>query len=372
MTKEYKENPTFGDANFEYKEGMYFGMPEEEYHKIPYFSRSFSEDMNFDYEEAWYKSNLNPNKPEHQTTSAMELGKAIHSMILEPNMFKVLYVEQPKYSDYKGVEILKDTKDLKTFLKKFGEKTSLLKQELIHVAEKYLHPDTQVIWDNVIRDFELNVEKHDKRILKQDDVEILDGIKESLDLRPEIKNKFQEEGYSEVVIIWEDEFLGLTCKSRLDRLSIDRIIDVKSFSVKNKKKPLMEYLENEIRYQNYNLQSSMYFQGLKTVITKIRNEEAEVFGEVDQEWLSKFLENENKEYSIIFTRTQAPYQIREIPLMTKQKKLSENLCYTQGVELFLRAAKDFILCQEKFKDKRWVNHEVKSPKDDVFMYQVQV
>lgn len=355
----------------EYKEGIYFQMPEEEYHNIPYFSRSFSEEMNFDYEEAWYKSNLNPNKPEHKTTSAMELGKAIHSMLLEPNMFKIVYVKHPSYADYKGVEILKDTKDLKAFLKKFGEKTSLLKQELIYVAETYLHPDTQVIWDNVIRDFKLNAEKHNKRILKQDDLEILDGIKESLELRPEIKKQFQG-GYSEVVIIWEDECLGITCKSRLDYVNIDSIIDVKSFSVKNKKKPLMEYLENEIRYQNYNLQSSMYFQGLKTVINKIRNEEAEVFGEVNQEWLSKFLENADKEYSIIFTRTQAPYQIREIPLMTKKKKLSENLCYTQGVELFRRAAQDFILCQEQFKEKRWLNTETKTPNDDIFMYQIRV
>lgn len=354
----------------EYKEGIYFGMPEEKYHKIPYFSRSFSEEMNFDSEEAWYRSNLNPNKPEHKPTAAMNVGTAIHSMILEPNMFKILYVEQPKYSDYKGVEILKDTKDLKTFLKKFGEKTSLLKHELIHVAETYLHPDTQVIWDNVIRDFKLNVEKHGKRILQQDDVEILDGVKESLDLRPEIKNKLRE-GYSEVVIIWEDETLGLTCKSRLDRLSIDHIIDIKSFSVKNKKKPLTEFLENEIRYQNYNLQSSMYAQGLATVIKKIRNKEAEVFGPVDQEWLSKFLENPNKESSIIFIRTQAPYQIREVPLITKKKKLSENLCYTQGVELFRRAAQDFILCQEEFKGKRWINNKVKPLKDDAFMYQVQ-
>ena len=357
----------------EYKQGIYFQMPEEEYHNIPYFSRSFSEDMNFDCEEAWYRSNLNPNKPEHKTTLAMDIGTAVHSMILEPEIFKRLYVQEPCYADYKGVEILKNITDLKNFLKTKGEKvkSGINKPELIDWVEPYLHPDTQVIWDNVIRDFKVNVEKHGKRILKQGDIEILDGIKESLNLRPEIKNKFQEEGYSEVVIIWEDEFLGLTCKSRLDRLSIDSIIDVKSFSVKNKKKPLTEFLENEIRYQNYNLQSSMYFQGLRTVIRKIRNEEAEVFGEVNQEWLSKFLENTDKEYSIIFTRTQAPYQIREIPLMTKKKKLSENLCYTQGVELFWRAARDFILCQEEFKEKRWINNDVKSPKDDIFMYQIQ-
>lgn len=355
----------------EYKEGIYFQMPEEEYHNIPYFSRSFLEKMLFDQEEGWLVSPYNPDKPEHKPSPQMELGTAIHSMLLEPNLFKVLYIEQPKYSDYKGVEILKDTKDLKAFLKKVGEKTALLKQELIHVAETYLHPDTQVIWDNVIRDFKLYVEKHSKRILTQNDVEALDGIKESFDCRPKIKEKLLQDGYSEVVIIWED-FQGLKYKARLDRVNIDTILDLKSFSVKNTKKPLQEFLDSEIRYQNHNFQASVYLDGLKTVITKIRNKEAEVFGKVDQEWLSKFLENEQKNYSIIFTRTQSPYQIFEKPIVFAKKDLSKNLCYTQGMQLFINAVIKVIRCQEEFKEKRWIDHEVKSPNDDVFMHQIQV
>jgi len=356
----------------EYKEGIYFKMPEEEYHNIPMASRSFLENILIDREDGWYYSAYNPNKPVHETTPAMQLGTAIHSMLLEPDIFKKIYVQQPSWADYKGVEILKDNKDLKAFLKKHGEikLSTLVKAELVTMAETYLHPDTQIIWDNVIRDFKVNVEKYDKKILKQHDIEILDGIKESLELRPKIK-KLLQGGYPEVVIIWEDEYTGITCKARLDYINIDSIIDLKSFSLKNKK-PLGEFLDKEILYQNYNLQSSIYFDGLRSVIKKIRNKEAEVFGKIDQEWLSKFLENENKNYSIVFLRTQAPYQILEKSLITAKQDLSKSLCFTQGIELFRRAVQDFILCQEEFKEKRWLNTETKSPNDDIFMYQVQV
>ena len=356
----------------EYKEGIYFNMPEEEYHNIPLFSRSFLEAMLFDQEEGWLISPHNPDKPERKSTPAMELGTAIHSMLLEPNMFKIRYVQEPCYADYKGVEILKDIKDLKSFLKKVGEikLSALNKAELITIAETYLHPDTQVIWDNVIRDFKLYVEKHSKRILSQNDTETLDGIKESFNYRPKIKEKLLQDGYSEVVIIWED-FQGLKYKARLDRVNIDSIIDIKSFSVKYTKKPLQEFLDSEIRYQNYNFQASVYVDGLKTVIKKIRNKEAEVFGEVDQEWLSKFLENENKNYSIIFARTQAPYQIIEKPLIKTKQDLRKNLCYTQGIQLFINAVIKIIRCQEEFKEKRWIDHEVRPPDDDIFTRQVQ-
>ncbi len=357
----------------EYKEGIYFGMPDEEYHAIPYFSRSFSEEMNFDREEAWYKSALNPDKPEQEPTEAMRLGTAIHYMLLEPNIFAKKYVQYPSYTDFKGFTILKDVKDLKSFLKKHGETklSSLVKKELIALAERYLEFDNHVIWDSVIEDFEIEAKMEGKITLKKDTIEILDGVKESLEIRPEIKKQLTG-GYPEVVIIWEDNLLGLKCKSRLDYIKLDSIIDVKSFSVKNKKKPLVEYLENEIRYQNYNLQSSMYRRGLETIIQKIRNKEAKVFGEVNKEWFDKFLENESKQYFVIFARTQPPYQIKEMVLIKKNKKISENLCYTQGIELLMRAARDFIRCQEEFKEKRWLDNKIISPRDEIFQYQIQL
>ncbi len=354
----------------EYKEGIYFGMPFEEYLDIPTASRTFLEKMLFDEEEGWLYSPYNPNKPEHKPTPAMELGTAIHSMLLEPEIFSK-YVQYPCYADYPGTKILKTTEDLKNFLVSVGEKKTGVKADLIDRATSYINPNdpTMIIWDCVIEKFKKNVEESGKRILNQDSMTVLDGINESLSHRPKIKEQLQA-GYSEVTIIWED-YQGITYKARLDRVDIDSIIDLKSFSVKYTKKPLQDWLDMEIKNQNYNLQSSIYFDGLKTVIRKIKNKEAEVFGEVNPEWLSKFLENEKKNYSIIFTRTQSPYQIIEKSIIKASQDLSKNLCFTQGMQLFMNAVVKVIRCKEEFQEKRWIDHEVKAPKDDVFMYQVQ-
>lgn len=289
-------------------EGLYFDMPEAEYHALPYFSRSFAEEVLFDLEEAQHRL-TNP----IEKTKAMDLGTAIHSMFLEPKIFNNIYVKYPSFADFEGKKILKGCDDLAEFLASVGEKKTGKKEDLIARAKPYLDPEKFVIWDDEIEKFTAKVSRESKRILSNEDFETIQGLRKSFAERENIK-KILSRGISEVTIIWKDQETGMMCKCRLDNVSPEAIGEIKSFSVKSKEKSLWEMLFRETIRSYYNFQFAIYSEALETIIKKIRSNKAKVYGDVDKEWLEKFLENSKKQFFILFVRTAAPYQMKALEL----------------------------------------------------------
>ncbi len=287
-------------------EGIYFGMSFDDYKALPYFSRSFSEDILFDLQEGRFRID-NPMK----TTAAMDLGTAIHSMILEEDDFKKSYICRPNPAnpEFEGKKILFTIDDLKPHLEVFGFKKSGKKEEMIASLLGFLDPAKFVIWDEVIARFEVEAKDSGKKILEAEAFKTLVGLRQQLNEDPEIKEIF-EGGYAEVTLIWKDKVTGILCKCRLDYLRADLIGEVKSFSVKGKKVPLMRAIHREIENFRYNLQFSIYLDALEDLIEKINAGKAKVFGEVDADWLKEFLASTEKRSFIMFARTQAPYQIK--------------------------------------------------------------
>jgi len=296
------------EAEKRYPEGIYFNMSEAEYHSLPFFSRSFAEEVLCDLEEAKHRL-TNP----IEQTEAMNLGTAIHSAILEPEIFDELYVRYPNFDDFSGKKILKGCDDLAEYLASVGEKKTGKKEELIARAKPFLDPEKFVIWDEMIADFMEDVKTHGKRIINNEDFQTLAGIRASLSKRPAVKEIFSK-GFAEVTLIWRDEETGIMCKCRLDYLRPEAIADVKTFSLKSKGKPLYEIMCREIINNKYNLQFVIYHQALEAVIKKIRGNKAKAYGEVSKEWMDKFLEHSTKQFFIAFVRTAAPYQIKAIEL----------------------------------------------------------
>ncbi len=153
-------------------EGIYFGMSFDDYKKLPYFSRSFSEDILFDLQEARHRVE-NPIK----TTPAMDLGTAIHSMILEEEDFKKSYICRPNPAnpEFEGKKILFTIDDLKPLLDVFGLKKSGKKEELIASLLGFLDPAKHVIWDEVIARFEVEAKDSGKKILESEAFKTLVG-----------------------------------------------------------------------------------------------------------------------------------------------------------------------------------------------------
>jgi hypothetical protein len=299
-----------------YEEGIYFDMPEDEYHEIPYFSRSAGDEILFSEEQYWHNSKMNPDYKPRVLSPSMELGSAIHCMLLEHKRFKELYAKYPTPEDYQGRNILKTIDDLKAFLESIGEKKTGNKPDLINRAVEYIDPKETVIWDLEVQEFLEDVKQNGKRILSDDHSEILEGVKEAVKRRKEkplLKesqpkmHKILEQTRSEVVVIWKDKLTGIMCKCMIDSIRPCSIGEVKSFSVKNYNKSLEQVMFDEIRYRKYNHQFYVYLEAVKTVITKINAGKAKVFGEVDKDWLKELLENPNKNFFIMFFRTQAPY-----------------------------------------------------------------
>ena len=98
-------------TNQKLKDGIYFGMSDDDYHALPLVSRSMIDNFLVDPEEAWYHSWMNPCKPENNVTSAMDLGTAIHTAILEPDVYGDLYCSVPKMEDFDGKTILKTNEE---------------------------------------------------------------------------------------------------------------------------------------------------------------------------------------------------------------------------------------------------------------------
>jgi hypothetical protein len=319
----------------EYKEGIYFNMPEEEYHELPFFSRSMGESYIVDPtgEEAWYNSPENPDAPIKESSPQMKFGTAVHSMFLEPDVFESLYVKEPTPDDFAGKVILDKNTELSEFLGSVGEKKSGKKEELINRALPYLDPTTHVIWDNVMASFYEENEEYGRRILTEAEIEKLSGMRESADRYPEIA-EILSGGYPEVTIIYKDEETGEMCKCRLDYVRPEAIGEVKSFALKRKKN-IFKAACDDIQYERYNLQYYIYEEALKNIIKKVRGKKAEVFGDVDPEWLKKFLETPDKQFFSIFLRTEAPFQCKVIEMQKAfSKGATQNVYHSEAATLY--------------------------------------
>lgn len=344
-------------ADMPYEEGIYFDMPENEYFAIPYFSRSGAEKILFSQEQYWHDSAMNPDYKPMEATPAMELGKAIHCQLLEPKRFAELYAKRPALCDFDHMTILRTTEDIKGFLTSVGENKTGKKEELIARVADYLDPRTHMIWDTIIADFEADVALYGKRIINEYDVETIEGIKASFNRRavmPELLKNIR----SEIVVIWKDEATGIMCKCMIDAARPEAIGEVKSFSVKNFNVPIEVTMLKELNYRHYNHQYYVYSVALGIIIDKITKGKAKVFGEVDPAWLEEFLKKPNKQFFLMYFRTQAPYQCKTYELEEcVVADATSNEYYKQASILWNEALAKLQSCYKRFGTSRWLDDD---------------
>lgn len=318
------------------KTGIYFNTTFDDYRAIPALSRSFAEDLLFDPsgEEAHFRLK-NPIKP----TPAMDLGTAIHSILLEPETFEDHYAIEPTPSDeqFAGKKILYTIDDLKPLLDAFGLKKSGKKEELIASLKEYLSPAEYVIWDDVMANFKREVEVFKKKILDENQAEIVFGLRDKMNQSQEIRQIFSG-GYPEVTLVWKDRETGILCKCRLDYLRHDAIGEVKSFSVKGKKMPLIRAMQREIENNRYNFQFAIYLNALEQLIEEINAGKSEIFGEIDEDFKKNLLATTEKRSFIAFFRTAAPFQIHAFEVQKKSAGVGSDNAYFSVAESLWRKA----------------------------------
>lgn len=62
--------------------GIYFGLPEDEYHDDPSLGSSDERRLAKNAADYWFGSWMNPNRPPKKNTPALELGRAVHALVL--------------------------------------------------------------------------------------------------------------------------------------------------------------------------------------------------------------------------------------------------------------------------------------------------
>lgn len=318
-------------------EGIYFNMPAEEYFELPYFSRSLSQKVRFSGKEAEFYIN-NPTKE----TPAMELGTALHLMLLELDKFLQTYVKAPAITDeeFAGKKILSTVDDLKPYFELYGLKKSGKKEDLIDALRPYLNPAEVVIWDDIKSNFESQVKNLNQKVLSNEDYSTLEQIGVEFYNNQKNLSTLLKNGRPEVVIIWKDPATGVMCKCRLDYVQAEAIVDVKSFSIKDFNTPLIDQLRKKTIFSFYNFQYAIYAEAIEIVINQIKAGKAGIFGEDNQEFIDNFLKNPKKRFFILYVRTTAPYQMQALEL--EQAEVSgggENAYYSVANQLW-RASLD--------------------------------
>lgn len=168
----------------------------------------------FDY---WYHSNLNPDKPVHETTASMAFGQACHSYILDNNDFNAEYVILPEsVTDFR---------------------TKLAKEQ----RDKALAAG--------------------KKVLLYKDYQILKEMGDVIKNHPIAKGAFVK-GKAEQSLFWQDKETGVWCKCRPDFLPDNPVI-VPDY--KTSKDITPDAFKKDFFNYAYHMQAAWYSTGIKEV-----------------------------------------------------------------------------------------------------------
>jgi len=167
----------------EMSDGIYYDVPMNDYLPLPYMSSSGVADMQVSIGNFW-ANNINP-KRETKKTDATSFGTVFHTLVLEPEKFPEEYVIKPPNMNFA-------TKDGKAWKKARTEEG--------------------------------------KNIVTSDSVSLALDMKDSI-TKSTLGNLFKN-GKSEVTVIWTEKDRdgnSIKCKSRIDRLTENFAIDIKTF-----------------------------------------------------------------------------------------------------------------------------------------------
>lgn len=310
------EAPICGDMLPMPAPGIYFGMAEETYHRIGACSTSELKRMRVSSMEAWAYSRRNPDY-EQREAKHLDYGKAVHCLVLEGEQaFADRYVVQLEPADFDGALI--STAEIKDAISRFTVHAPVTprgtaKQELIDqlaelrdrhgvdvdldgtvpqlrdrirqfIEPQAVSPVTRIaeevdgmvstrpatkedlidqllgldpkalVWDRVIAN---HLKAHEgKELISAKDERRIRIAALMIQRHPDAGNLLRE-GYSEVSIFWYCRKTGVPMKARLDKLKLNAILDIKTFSNASGM-PVNKAVIRAIANYGYNLQHAVY------------------------------------------------------------------------------------------------------------------
>ena len=209
--------------------GVYKGISNEAYHSGPGVSKSGLDLIAKSPLHYWSKY-LDPFRIAEEPTDAMKLGTAIHSAVLEPQLFATDYVVTPD-----------DAPRRPTRAQRFAKKPS---DDTIAAIE----------WWN-----QFDARNEGRTILSMSDYETCVNIQTNVRAHSASKTLMQD-GEAELSVFWKDDVTGVLCKCRPDWMNYDAnvIVDVKSTEDASP-----EGFQRSIVKYGYHVQAAWYLDGFE-------------------------------------------------------------------------------------------------------------
>lgn len=262
--------------------GIYFGMPEEEYFALPALSSHGIKYLAASPMIFWSRANwLSEKRRKLEAEKALEervhhtIGKAYHCRIMEgaEEFARRFAVE---LSEEECKDALVHTDQIKAAISGAGEKpVSKVPDQLPDNGGEYMRPAKKADWiaqlldiDPAAKILDVMQERHraehkGKSFISREAFEQIEIAAKMIDADPEIRHAFRD-GYPEVTLIWTCPKTGVPMKARVDYLKLRAIVDLKSIGNVRERS-----LENAIRFEiasyHYNVQPSVYAEGVETV-----------------------------------------------------------------------------------------------------------
>lgn len=281
---------------------FYRGISNEDYHKGPGISSSNIKTVINETIGAYLEEKANPK----EQTPALKLGTAIHTRILEPDLFKKIYSDtMPEIPARRGET------------KKIYEEWE--KEHLDYLINNYGGKLDSPQWAK-----EYVKWKHPELIfLSEKEMAICEGAYKSWSEHPEIQQIFSK-GEAEISLYWIDEATGLLCKARPDWMNPEWpcLPDIKSCQMAG-----LDEFEGDITTHDYHVSAAWYLDGAQ-----------QVFG------------MDFKDFVYIPIEKKPPYQITYYPADMGSVELGRGLCKA-GLFIFQR----YFSALERDK-KVWTGH----------------
>lgn len=214
-------------------------LPADQYHAHPAIGRSGLELIAQSPKHYWDRY-LNPDRPEQDDNEHFAFGRAFHSYILEPELFRDTYVTIP-------ADAPKKPTSTQINAKKPSDATL-----------------AQLAWWS-----EFAAKTKGKQLLTNDDYERLENIAQNVRQHGGARALLSMPGKAEVTVFWNDPVTGVECKARFDWLTDDGIIvDTKTCRTAN---PDGEDGQNFIKdayAHGYPMQAAWYSEGYRQAFGK--------------------------------------------------------------------------------------------------------
>jgi len=336
--------------------GIYFDLPFEQYIRLDARSHSEFKKLEISPYNFWYHVLHAPDFTDDKISPQMLWGKMLHTMVLEPETFEDSFAVRPNPDHYP--EALRTATDLKQWLKDNGEGSSGNKPELIdriQIMASQMNRDV-LIWDNMIEEFEHNVEERGQLIVTDEMFEKAQSARKMIAINPDYNDRFTD-GYAEVTIVWDDEETGVRLKARIDYLTANTKFDLKTFnnfmSINFETAMIKAIFGNK-----YHLQSVMYMDGFRALQKLSKKKGVIIKTANNEQWelAQEALANENHKYALVFIEQQEPFEILGKGFEERESaEGSRNNYFISGENLYRRLLKNYVENVNKYGSDAWIN-----------------